>query len=144
MNNFEDNLKKLETLSSDIKRTDISLEDALKDFEEGIKLVKGMEKELDEIEAKIQILIKDPDSLTEDEKSKSSAKPAKSSAAVKAENSEATSNAEDTSNAASTSNATAAKSSAKKTAGKTAKQNDFDGALDLFAPDTSVNGTRNV
>ncbi len=144
MNNFEDNLKKLETLSSDIKRTDISLEDALKDFEEGIKLVKGMEKELDEIEAKIQILIKDPDSLTEDEKSKSSAKPENSSAAVKAENSEATSNAEDASNAASTSNATAAKSSAKKTAGKTAKQNDFDGALDLFAPDTSVNGTRNV
>lgn len=146
MNNFEDNLKKLETLSSDIKRTDISLEDALKDFEEGIKLVKGMEKELDEIEAKIQILIKDPDSLTEDEKSKSSAKPAKSSAtaAVKAEDSEATSNAEDSSNSAATSNASAAKSSAKKTASKTAKQNDFDGALDLFAPDTSVNGTRNV
>lgn len=139
MNNFEDNLKKLETLSSDIKRTDISLEDALKDFEEGIKLVKGMEKELDEIEAKIQILIKDPDSLTEDEKSKSSA-----SAAVKAENSEATSNAEDASNSTETSNARATKSSAKKTASKTAKQNDFDGALDLFAPDTSVNGTRNV
>lgn len=120
MNNFEDNLKKLETLSSDIKRTDISLEDALKDFEEGIKLVKGMEKELDEIEAKIQILIKDPDSLQEDknlneEKSKSSAKSAKSS-----------------------------KSESKKSSEKVAKQNDFDGALDLFAPDTSVNGTRNV
>lgn len=54
---FEDNLKKLETLSQDIKRQDISLEDALKDFEEGIKLAKSLEKELDKIEGKIQILI---------------------------------------------------------------------------------------
>ena len=42
---FEDNLKKLETLSQDIKRQDISLEDALKDFEEGIKRAKSLEKE---------------------------------------------------------------------------------------------------
>lgn len=137
MNNFEDKLKKLETLSADIKRTDISLEDALKDFEEGIKLVKGMEKELDEIEAKVQILIKDPDSLQEDKKSKSSV-----SATVKAEDSEATSNAEDASNAAATSNAKTAKSSTKKSAEKLAKQNNFDGALDLFAPESTVNGTR--
>ena len=53
----QDNLKKLETLSQDIKRQDISLEDALKDFEEGIKLAKSLEKELDKIEGKIQILI---------------------------------------------------------------------------------------
>ena len=44
MNNFEENLNKLETLTTDIKRSDISLEDALKDFEEGIKLAKGMGK----------------------------------------------------------------------------------------------------
>ena len=37
-NTFEENLAKLEQLTSDIKRSDISLEDALKDFEEGIKL----------------------------------------------------------------------------------------------------------
>ena len=41
---FEEKLEKLEQLSSDIKRSDISLEDALKDFEEGIKLAAGMEK----------------------------------------------------------------------------------------------------
>ncbi len=120
MNNFEDNLKKLETLSADIKRTDISLEDALKDFEEGIKLVKGMEKELDQIEAKIQILVKDPDSLTEDEnlsEEKSSGEKTKSSAKNE-------------------------KSLEKKSAEKSAKQNDFEGALDLFAPETQVNGTR--
>ncbi len=63
MENFEENLKKLETLTSDIKRPDISLEDALKDFEEGIKLANGMEKELDKIEGKIQILMNEPTPL---------------------------------------------------------------------------------
>ena len=57
MNTFEQNLEKLEKLTNDIKRSDISLEDALKDFEEGIKLAAGMEKELDKIEGKIQILM---------------------------------------------------------------------------------------
>lgn len=61
MKNFESDLKKLEELSSAIKQSDISLEDALKDFEEGIKLAKGMEKEIDAIESKIQILMKEPD-----------------------------------------------------------------------------------
>lgn len=60
MNTFEENLQKLEKLTSDIKRSDISLEDALKDFEEGIKLAAGMEKELDKIEGKIQILMNEP------------------------------------------------------------------------------------
>ena len=59
MNTFEENLAKLEQLTSDIKRSDISLEDALKDFEEGIKLASGIEKQLDEIEGKIQILLKE-------------------------------------------------------------------------------------
>ena len=57
MKNFEDDLKKLEELTASIRRSDISLEEALKDFEEGIKLAKGMEKELDAIEGKIQILM---------------------------------------------------------------------------------------
>ncbi len=52
MDSFEEKLAKLEKLTSDIKRNDISLEDALKDFEEGIKLAAGMEKELDKIEEK--------------------------------------------------------------------------------------------
>ena len=63
---FEENLKKLEQLTSDIKRSDISLEDALKDFEEGIKLASGMEKQLDEIEGKIQILMNEPSPLSKD------------------------------------------------------------------------------
>lgn len=66
MSNFEENLKKLESLTADIKRSDISLEDALKDFEEGIKLASGMEKELDTIEGKIQILMNEPQPMAKD------------------------------------------------------------------------------
>ncbi|MBQ2600812.1 MAG: exodeoxyribonuclease VII small subunit [Treponema sp.] len=60
MNNFEEKLRRLEELSEAIKGSDITLEEALKDFEEGIKLAKGMEKELDAIEGKIQILMNAP------------------------------------------------------------------------------------
>lgn len=68
MTNFEEKLKRLEELSASIKKSDISLEDALKDFEEGIKLAKSMEKSLDEMESKIQILMNNPD-ISEEEKS---------------------------------------------------------------------------
>ncbi|MCI6441636.1 exodeoxyribonuclease VII small subunit [Treponema sp.] len=57
MTNFEEKLEKLEKLSENIKQSDISLEDALKNFEEGIKLAKTLEKELDKMEDKIQILM---------------------------------------------------------------------------------------
>lgn len=66
MNTFEEKLNHLEKLTADIKRSDISLEDALKDFEEGIKLAAGMEKELDQIEGKIQILMNEPHPMTKD------------------------------------------------------------------------------
>ena len=68
MNTFEENLNKLEELTTDIKRSDISLEDALKDFEEGIKLASGMEKQLDEIEGKVQILMSEPDPMDSENK----------------------------------------------------------------------------
>ena len=66
MSSFQDNLNKLEKLTADIKRSDISLEDALKDFEEGIKLASGMEKQLDEIEGKIQILMNEPNPMSQE------------------------------------------------------------------------------
>ncbi|MCR4733449.1 MAG: exodeoxyribonuclease VII small subunit [Treponema sp.] len=64
--NFEEKLQELEKLTADIKRSDISLEDALKDFEEGIKLAAGMEKELDKIEGKIQILMTEPQPMAKE------------------------------------------------------------------------------
>ena len=68
MNTFEENLAKLEHLTTDIKRSNISLEDALKDFEEGIKLASGMEKQLDEIEGKVQILMNEPNPMDAENK----------------------------------------------------------------------------
>lgn len=61
MKNFEEKLARLEELSASIRRQDISLEQALSDFEEGIKLARGMEKELEKVEGKIQILMNQPD-----------------------------------------------------------------------------------
>ncbi len=60
MSRFEEDMKKLEQLAADIKRSDISLEDALKDFEQGIKLSKSLEKELDSIEGKVMKLMNAP------------------------------------------------------------------------------------
>ena len=60
MKNFEQRLERLEQLSNEIKKSDIKLEDALKRFEEGITIAKGMEKELDKIEGKIQQLVNRP------------------------------------------------------------------------------------
>lgn len=61
MTNFEEKLNRLEKLSQEIRKSDISLEEALKDFEEGIKIAKGLEKELDSMEKKIQIMMNTPD-----------------------------------------------------------------------------------
>lgn len=60
MESFEKRLERLEDLNSAIKKSDIPMEDALKLFEEGIKLAKSMEKDLDKIEGKIQILMNQP------------------------------------------------------------------------------------
>lgn len=66
MKDFEANLAHLEQLTNDIKRTDISLESALKDFEEGITLAKKLEKDIEKIEGKIQILMNQPAPNTTD------------------------------------------------------------------------------
>jgi exodeoxyribonuclease VII small subunit len=66
MKNFEERLQKLETLGEKIRGTDIPLEDALKAFEEGIKLARSLEKDLEKIESRIELLLNDPDSKTDD------------------------------------------------------------------------------
>ncbi len=57
---FEAKLNRLEEISNGIKKSDISLEDALAFFEEGITLARGLEKDLEQIEGKIQILMNAP------------------------------------------------------------------------------------
>ena len=54
---FEERLERLEELGEEIRRTDIPLDDAIKAFEEGIKLARALEKELEKIESRIEILM---------------------------------------------------------------------------------------
>ncbi|HOS31174.1 MAG TPA: exodeoxyribonuclease VII small subunit [Treponemataceae bacterium] len=63
MESFEKRLERLENLNNSIKKSDLPMEDALKLFEEGIQLAKSMEKDLDKIESKIQILMNQPVSV---------------------------------------------------------------------------------
>ncbi len=60
MKNFEERLKRLEDLSESIRDPDLALEDAVAIFEEGIKLSKGLEKDLQRIEARVEILLNQP------------------------------------------------------------------------------------
>ncbi len=60
MKKFEERLARLEEISDKIKHTDLPLEEALKAFEEGIKLAKTLEKDIDKIESKVEILMNQP------------------------------------------------------------------------------------
>ncbi len=57
MKNFEERLERLETLGDQIRKTDIPLDEALKAFEEGIRLAQSLEKDLEKIESRIEILM---------------------------------------------------------------------------------------
>jgi exodeoxyribonuclease VII small subunit len=58
---FEDALNKLEKIVSQLEEGDISLEDSLKLFEEGIRLSRICNQKLDEAEKRVEILIKGDD-----------------------------------------------------------------------------------
>jgi exodeoxyribonuclease VII small subunit len=61
MPSFEDSLKKLETIVEQLEKGDLSLEDSIKLFEQGVGLSAACKKELDEAEGKVEILIKQRD-----------------------------------------------------------------------------------
>ena len=61
MPSFEESLKKLESLVEQLEKGDLSLEDSLKLFEEGVGLSAACKKELDAAEGKVQMLIKQRD-----------------------------------------------------------------------------------
>lgn len=58
---FEESIKKLETIVEQLEKGDLSLEDSLKLFEEGVSLSATCRKELDTAEGKVQMLIKQRD-----------------------------------------------------------------------------------
>ena len=57
--NFESSLNKLELIVTKLEDENISLEDSVKSFEEGINLVKSCQEELKNAELKIQKLLDD-------------------------------------------------------------------------------------
>ncbi|MDR2480098.1 MAG: exodeoxyribonuclease VII small subunit [Treponema sp.] len=57
MNNFEERLERLEILGEQIRRSDIPLDAALAAFEEGIKLARNLEKDLEKVESRIETLM---------------------------------------------------------------------------------------
>jgi exodeoxyribonuclease VII small subunit len=56
---FETAMKRLEELVEELESGDLSLDDALKKFQEGIKLSRFCSKKLDEAEEKVSILLRD-------------------------------------------------------------------------------------
>ncbi len=54
---FEDSLEELEQLVEQMELGDISLEESLKSFERGVKLINTCQKSLQDAEQKVQILL---------------------------------------------------------------------------------------
>ena len=61
MQTFEERLGRLEQLSEKIRKGDLGLDEAIKTFEEGMRLAKQLEKELSKVERKVEILVNEPD-----------------------------------------------------------------------------------
>jgi len=64
---FEKSLKKLEKIVQDLEEGDLSLDEALKKYEEGIELAKGCSNMLKEAKAKVERLVKKEGSLVAEE-----------------------------------------------------------------------------
>ncbi len=56
---FENSMKKLETVVGKLEGDEVSLEESLKLFEEGVKLMRFCHQRLNEVEEKVQILVAD-------------------------------------------------------------------------------------
>jgi exodeoxyribonuclease VII small subunit len=57
MANFEEHLNALESVVEQLERGDLSLEESVRLYEEGIKLSDACKKELEAAEGKIQLLV---------------------------------------------------------------------------------------
>ena len=60
-NKFEEAMKRLEDIVEDLESAELPLEDSLKVFEEGMKLLTFCSNKLDEVEKRVSVLIKESD-----------------------------------------------------------------------------------
>jgi exodeoxyribonuclease VII small subunit len=65
MKNFEERLERLEKIGESIRKSDIPLEEAIKQFEEGVKLARTLEKDLEKVESRIEVLLNEPEAQGE-------------------------------------------------------------------------------
>ena len=56
---FETALKKLEGVLESLEHGDLALEESLAAFEDGVRLVKFCQQKLDEVEKRVELLLKD-------------------------------------------------------------------------------------
>ena len=57
--NFEEAMQRLEEVVARLESEEVSLSESLKLFEEGVKLMRFCHQRLDEVEAKVKILVSD-------------------------------------------------------------------------------------
>ena len=55
---FEEMMKKLEGIVSELESGDMPLEESLKKYEEGMKFIQACRKKLDETKRKVEVLVK--------------------------------------------------------------------------------------
>ncbi len=65
LSDFEKNLKRLEEIVAKLEKGELTLEESLKLFEEGIKLARTCEKALTEAERRVEILIRNEEGQME-------------------------------------------------------------------------------
>lgn len=58
---FDELMQRLEDIVEGLEKGDLSLEDSLKNFEEGMKLVSACTRKLEEAERKVMMLVKEAD-----------------------------------------------------------------------------------
>ena len=65
--NFEDAMKKLEQIATELEKNDMDLDTSVSKFEEGMKLSKECSKMLEDAEKRISVLIKTEDEIVEED-----------------------------------------------------------------------------
>ena len=63
---FEEAMKELENIANDLEKGDLSLEESVAKFEEGMKLTKECSDMIEKAEKKINILLKKDDKIVEE------------------------------------------------------------------------------
>jgi exodeoxyribonuclease VII small subunit len=64
--NFEENIEKLDNIANDLENGNLSLDESIKKFEEGMKISKELNDYLDEAEKKITMIINEDGKIKEE------------------------------------------------------------------------------